>query len=136
VQRRTTTEWMAAALCVGLAIVLAVRVLGPPGEKLGIALQATARWSFLLFWPASCGGALATLFGSRFRALAQRGRDLGLSFASAHLAHVGLVAWFLFSTEKPFPQSSLVFFGVAVFWTYLLALLSIRRLTAMLNPTF
>jgi len=52
------------------------------GEKLGVALRATARWSFLLFWLAYAGGALATLFGPKFQALARRGRDFGLSFAS------------------------------------------------------
>ena len=31
-------------------------------------------------------------------------------------------------------RSPLIFFGVAVFWTYLLALLSIKRLSAMLCP--
>jgi hypothetical protein len=76
-RNRTTTEWMAASLSVALAIVLIVRVGVAPGDRVGMALRATARWSFLLFWLASVGGALATLFGSRFQALARRGRDLG-----------------------------------------------------------
>ena len=133
--RRRTTEWMAAALCAALLIVLAVRLWGPAGDKLGLALRATARWSFLLFWLASCGGALAALFGDRFRRLAEHRRAFGLSFASAHLAHVGLIAWMLLALGATFPRSVLMIFGIAVFWTYLLALLSIRRLSEMLNPT-
>jgi hypothetical protein len=73
---------MAASLGVALAIVLIVRVGVAPGDRVGMALRATARWSFVLFWLASVGGALAPLFGSRFQALARRGRDLGLAFAS------------------------------------------------------
>ena len=77
---------------------------------------------------------MATLFGPRFHALAQRARDFGLSFASAHLAHLGLVAWLFYFSATPFPRAPLILFGVAVFWTYLLALLSIRRVAAKLSP--
>jgi hypothetical protein len=99
-----------------------------------VALRATARWSFLIFWLASAGPALATLFGSRFLPLARRARDFGLAFASAHLAHLGVVAW-IYSTSVVVPlRSSLIFFGIAVFWTYLLAILSWNHLSAKLNP--
>jgi len=98
-------------------------------------LETNARREVLAEAGLMMDSALATLFGSRFRALVQQARNFGLAFASAHLAHLGMVVWMLLSTEKPFPRSSLVFFGVAVFWTYLLALLSVRRLSAMLNPT-
>jgi len=134
-RRPTTTEWMGAALVVPLALVLVIRLGVEPKEQITLALRLTARWSFLWFWLASAGGALATLFGSRFLALAQRGRDFGLAFASAHLVHVGLVALLLYRSTTPFPRPALIFFGIAVFWTYLLALLSIRSLSAMLNPT-
>jgi hypothetical protein len=133
-QKRTTTEWMAAAFTVGLAIVAAVYVGAPHGEKLELALRATARWSFLLFWPASVGSALVALFGLRFQPVAHRARDFGLSYASAHLVHLALVAWLLYSSVKPFPRGSLVFFGIGVFWTYLLALLSNKHMFAMLGP--
>jgi hypothetical protein len=63
---------MAASFLVGLVIVLAIRMGAGPGERVDMALRATARWSFLLFWLASAGSALATLFGSRFQALAHR----------------------------------------------------------------
>jgi hypothetical protein len=131
--RLTTREWMAASFLVGLVIVLVIRTGAPPGERVDMALRATARWSFLLFWPASAGAALATLFGSRFQALAHRARDFGLAFASAHLVHLGVVAW-LYVSEKPPPRSTLIFFGIAAIWTYVLAILSIKRLSARLNP--
>jgi hypothetical protein len=132
---RTTTQWMALSFAVALAIVLVVRLGAAPGERLGTALRATARWSFLLFWPASAGDALATLFGERFKALARRGRDFGLAFASAHVVHLGLVAWLYYSSVKaPVSRSTLIFFGVAALWTYALAILSIQRLSAKLDP--
>jgi hypothetical protein len=125
---------MAAAFSVGLAIVLIARWVEGPGERVSVALRATARWSFLLFWLASAGPALTALFGSRFLPLARRARDFGLAFAAAHLAHLGVVAW-IYSTSVVLPlQSSLIFFGIAVFWTYLLAILSWHRLSARLNP--
>ncbi|MGC1522629.1 MAG: hypothetical protein WA803_13885 [Steroidobacteraceae bacterium] len=130
-RRATTTEWMAGSLAVGLAIVWLARTLGYPVND---ALRATARWSFALFWLASCGGALATIFGARFRALAQRAREFGLAFASAHLAHLGLVAWVLHVAGSTFSRNLLIFLGLGVFWTYFLAILSIRRLTARLDP--
>jgi hypothetical protein len=130
----TTTEWMAGALLTGLAIVLLVRMVATPGGKLGVALQATARWSFILFWLAYTGNALSVLFGARFHALAKRCRDFSLSFASAHLAHLGLVAWMLYTSDTPFPRPALILFGVGAFWVYFLALLSIHRLAAKLDP--
>jgi hypothetical protein len=133
-RRPTTIELMAAAFAVALVIVFLIRLGIVPGEKLENALRATARWSFFWFWPASAGGALAMLFGPRFQGLARRGRDFGLAFASAHLVHVGLVAYLYAFPVNPPPRASLIFFGIGVFWTYLLALLSIKRLAAMLNP--
>ncbi len=132
--KRTTTEWMAASMGVALVIVLVVGLAAAPGERLGTALRATARWSFLLFWLASAGGALASLFGSRFQALARHGRDFGLAFASAHLVHLGLVAFLYYIAVNPPSRSTLIFFGIAAIWTYVLAILSIKRLSARLNP--
>src|SRR5271154_2711182 len=123
----TTAQWMGASFAGALVIFLAIYLGGGHGEKLGLGLRATARWSFLLFWLASAGGALATLFGPRFEALARRARDFGLSFASAHLVHLGLVAWVFYVSGIPFRRSAVVFFGIGVFWVYLLALLSIKR---------
>jgi hypothetical protein len=125
---------MAASFVVALAIVLIARGVAAPGEKVVMALRATARWSFLLFWLASTGSALVTLFGPRFQALARQARNLGLSFASAHLAHLGVVAWIYYSSSSPPEQSTLIFFGIAAVWTYVLAVFSIKRLSATLNP--
>jgi hypothetical protein len=133
-RKGTTTEWMAGALVVALAIVLIVRMVAPPGARVGVALQATARWSFILFWCAYSGNALAVVFGPRFQAIANRCRDLALSYASAHLAHLGLVAWILLTSDAEIGRSEVMIFGVAVFWTYLLAVLSIKRLAAKLDP--
>src|ERR1700685_1012566 len=96
-RKGTTTEWMAAAMGVALAMALIIRLNEGPGERVAMALRATARWSFFLFWLASTGGALTTLFGLRFSNLAARARDFGLAFASAHLVHLGLVAWLYYA---------------------------------------
>jgi hypothetical protein len=125
---------MAASFLVGLVIVFVIRTGAGPGERVALALRATARWSFLLFWLASAGGALTTLFGSRFQALARSARDFGLAFASAHLAHLGVVAWVYYASPDPPARSTLIFFGIAAIWTYVLAILSIKRLSALLNP--
>src|SRR5882724_872182 len=130
----TTREWMVAATVVPLGMVLAIGVAATPGERLAVALRATARWSFLWFSLASTGGALTTLFGARFQALARRARDFGLSFASAHLVHLGLVAWVSYVSLDTPTQSTLIFFGIAAVWTYALAILSIKRLSTRLNP--
>jgi hypothetical protein len=131
-RKGTTIQWMGAAIAVALAIAAAAAIAAPE-HKLSLALRSTARWSFLLFWLASAGGALATLFESRFANLAARARDFGLAFASAHLVHLGLVAWLYYTSMGP-SRFTLILFGIAAFWTYLLALLSIRRVTATLNP--
>jgi hypothetical protein len=133
-RKGTTTEWMAGSLAVALAIVLIARMVAPPGTRVGVALQATARWSFILFWFAYAGNALAVVFGPRFQAIAYRCRDFALSFASAHLAHLGVVAWLLLSNDTPIARTAFSFFGIGVFWTYLLALLSIKSLAAKLDP--
>ncbi len=117
---------MGAAFVVGLAIAVMAYAMAIPTQRLGMALRGTARWSFLWFCLATYGGALTTLFGSRFQALARRGRDFGLAFAAAHSVHVALVVWLLSRSPDPFPRLSLIVFSIGVFWVYLLALLSLR----------
>jgi hypothetical protein len=132
--RPHTVLWMLSAFCAagGLAgLVLAA--LGFDERGTDIALQATARFSFLLFWPAYAGGALATLFGPMFEPLKRHGREFGLAFASAHLIHIALVGW-LIQIGAPPPLGTFVFFGIALLWVYLLALFSIVRLQRMLGP--
>ena len=120
---------MCAAFGVALSLAIAVCAIFGTGERgLFIGLRATARWSFLLFWPAYALGTFPTLFGPRFIPLAANVRKFGLAYASAHLVHAGLITWlYQIATEPPVPRSSLIFFGIGLFWTYLLALLSIDR---------
>jgi hypothetical protein len=130
-----TAEWMGAAFLAGLAIVVAAYTTAVPSHRLGMALRGTARWSFLWFCLATYGGALTALFGSSFRALARRGRDFGLAFASAQSVHVALVVWLLYVSPDPFPRLQLVVFSIGVFWMYVLAVFSLSgTLSAWLGP--
>jgi hypothetical protein len=86
---------------------------------------------------ATVGRALTTLFGHRFRALAAHARDLGLSFASAQLVHLGVVVWvyyyaFVHGTDAP-ARSTLIFFGIGILWTYLIVLMSFSPVAARLD---
>ncbi len=121
----------------GAALTLAVVVLATFGvdEKgTNAALRVTARWSFLLFWLAYSGGPMAMLVGPALQPIARRVREFGLAFASAHLIHVGLVAWLCWIGHVP-DLSTFVFFGTALFWTYLLAVCSISRVRETLGRT-
>jgi hypothetical protein len=113
-----------------LAVIILV-VFGVGERGTVIALRATARWSFLLFWCAYAGGAIAWLW-PRLNELAQRGRELGLSFASAQLVHVGLVFWIIHVATGP--SGAMVFFWIGILCTYLLALFSLPRLRKALDP--
>jgi hypothetical protein len=119
-----------AALCVA-SITLGIRGAGERGTD--AALAATARISFLLFWLSYVGSGMAALFGQTFQPLKVHAREFGLAFASAHLVHVGLVAWLCDIGHTP-DASVFVFFGIALVWTYLLALFSISRLRKSLKP--
>jgi hypothetical protein len=128
--------WMGAAF--GVAVVLAATIVaraGADADSIAEALRLTARWSFLLFWMAYAGGAMAVLFGPVFAPLARRGREFGLAFASAHLVHIGLVVWlYRILHHAPLTGALLVFFMAGIFWTYLLAALSFGRLKEALGP--
>lgn len=133
--RSVTAPWMLTAFAVALVIAgvsLTLRGYGEEGTVLGLKL--TARWSYLWFWWAYTAGAWATLLGPRLRTVAMRARDFGLAFAAAHLVHVALVVWLYQIAEHPPGAHTLEFFGVAVFFTYLLALLSFRRFALWLTP--
>ena len=128
----TTLSCMAAAFLIALALAVIVLVIFGVGERgTAIALRATARWSFLLFWPAYAGGAIAWLW-PRLNGLARHGRELGLAYASAQLVHVGLVLWIIHVATGP--SGAMVFFWVGIFCTYLLALFSVPRLRDALEP--
>ena len=126
--RRSVWVWMAAAFCVALALAIgaiSVAHLVHHG-RISPALEMTARFAFLLFWPAYVGGALASLFGDAFLPLKSYARELGLSFAAALAVHLGLVATLCLAGRPP-PLRTFVIFGAAAGCTYLLALLSVRR---------
>jgi hypothetical protein len=127
---------MGVALLGGLALVFIAESFLSADDRYGVALRWTARWSFVWFCLASMGSALCVLFGPLFKPLASRARDFGLAFASAHSVHVALVAYMLHSATTPFPRSPLILFGVGVFFTYLLALISVSApLRDLLGPS-
>ena len=84
-----TVLWMGAAFAVALALTIAVFAV--KGIDIVQALRLTARWSFLLFWLAYAGGAMATLFGPTLKPIAAHAREFGLAYAAAQLVHLGLV---------------------------------------------
>ena len=99
-----------------------------------LALRLTARWSFVLFWLAYTGGALARLFGPRLDRLARRGRELGLAFASAQLIHIVLVLWLYHIATGP--SGAMTFFWSGTACLYALALSSLPRLRNIFDPQF
>jgi hypothetical protein len=123
--------WMGAAA--GVALATAAIVLGfngPDNKTIRLALELTARWSFLLFFLAYAGNALAVLFG--WAALKGHSREFGLSFAAAHLVHVGLVVWlYQISLRPPLGPGLFWFFAIGLFFTYLLAALSFGGVKAL-----
>jgi hypothetical protein len=133
-----TAIWMGAALCVALALaVIVAATFGTDERGTKLALRVTARWSFLLFWSAYAGGAMAALFGSSFAVLARHRREFGLAFASAHLVHLGLVIWlFRILGRPPNLDGPTVFFGLGMIWVYVLVLLSVARVRDALGSGF
>jgi hypothetical protein len=121
---RKSAIWMGTAFGIGLAIaaaVLAAAGTGNSGTRL--ALEVTARWSFLLFFLAYTGNAIDNLF--HVELLAGRGREFGLAFAAAHLVHAGLIVWLgTILRRVPLSGGLLLFFLIALFATYFLAGLS------------
>ena len=130
-------RWIAASFGLALALAAAVLTLaGTDANSTRLALRLTARWSFLLFWTAYTAGAIATLFGPAWTTLARRGPEFGLAFAAAHLVHIGLVLWlYALLSRPPLSGPPLVFFTVALAWTYLLAALSFGALSETPGPS-
>jgi len=129
----TTAAWMGAAFAAAAAVAAVVlAVFGTAERGTDIALQATARLSFLLFWPAYAGSGLVALLGPAWQPLQRHGRTFGLAFASAHLVHVALVAWLCWIGPVP-ARGTFILFGPALVFIYLLALLSIRSLQQRLG---
>lgn len=107
-------------------------IVGADDQGIHLALLATARLQFLLFWPAYAGGGLAVLFGSAFAPLRRRAREFGLAFAAALAVHLSLVAWLCAIGDVP-PTKTFVLFGAAALCVYCLALFSIGRLQQLLS---
>jgi hypothetical protein len=127
--------WMGAAFCAALAVaVVVLTAFGPRERGTGIALRVTGRLSFLLFWPAYAGAAMAALFGQRFGILAWHGRNFGLAYASAQLPHLGLVVWIGWISHQTVVEAAMPFFAVGIVWTYVLALSSVERLYNAFSP--
>jgi hypothetical protein len=127
------SPWMAAAFLVCLILAATVLAVFGTGENgIALALRVTARWCFLLFWPAYAAGAMGKLFGARFAVLAGYGREFGLAFAAALLVHVGLVLWVIYIAADQ--RSLMIFFWVGVLCTYALALSSSPLLRKALGP--
>ena len=132
-QTRTAT-WIGSAFAAELGLAIAVlAALGAGEHGTDVALQATARFSFILFWLAYTGGALASLARPALTWLKRSARTFGLAFASAHLVHLGLVVWLCWIGAAP-SRTTFLFFGTATIFIYLLALFSIQRLQACLSP--
>ncbi len=121
---RKSAIWMGTAFAFALAIAVMVLVLrGADNSGTRLALELTARWSFLLFWLAYAGNATAQLFG--VRSWAGHSREFGLAFAAAHLVHIGLIVWLgVILGRVPLSGGLLLFFLIALFATYLLMGLS------------
>jgi hypothetical protein len=119
--------WMGAAFVIAAALAMILLITLGAGERgTHVALQVTARWSFLLFWLAYAGSAMERLWGLQLGGLAHRGRELGLAFASAQLVHIGLVLWLVRIAAGP--TGTMLFFWAGILCTYLLALFSLPRL--------
>jgi hypothetical protein len=123
--------WMGTATGIALAVAAIVLGLnGPDNKSVRLALELTARWSFLLFFLAYAGNALSVLFG--WDIIGGRARQFGLSFAAAHLVHVGLVIWLgIIMGRVPLSGGLLLFFLAGLFFTYLLAALSFGGVKAL-----
>ena len=132
--RPSAVVWMAVAFGAALGVAALVLALMGSGERGTVmALRATARLAFLLFWPAYAGSALASLFGPAFQPLRRQARALGLAFAAVMLVHLGLIARLCWIGAAP-GVGVFVFFGIGMAWVYLIALFSIGRLQQALGP--
>jgi hypothetical protein len=126
--------WMAAASGANLALAaIIVASYGSGSDGTILALQATARVTFLWFVAAYTGGALSTLFYPRFQSLRRFGRELGLAFAAALLVHLSLVGWLCWIGKVP-DIGVFEFFGPVAVHTYILAFFSFGNLHTVLGP--
>lgn len=127
--------WMSVAFCAALGLAVAVlTVMGAGDQGISMALRLTGRLSFLFFWPAYAGSAVAFLFGHRFGIISRLGRQSGLAYASAQLVHLGLVGWLVWRSRGPPQDAIMPLFAIGVAWTYILAFSSVQPLQQLFDP--
>jgi hypothetical protein len=125
--------WMGAAFCAAGGLAIAVlAATGTTREGLTLALQSTGRLSFLFFWAAYAGSAVAAQF-PRLDMLRRYRREFGLAFCSAQLVHLGLVVWHACLSHRPAAEAVMPFFAVGIVWTCLLALSSVARVQRLFS---
>jgi hypothetical protein len=136
-QRKSDTgarRWMGVAFCAAVGLAAAVlTVMGTGDQGISMALRLTGRLSFLFFWPAYAGSAVAFLFGRRFGIITRFGREFGLAYASAQLVHLALVGWLVWRSREPAQDSIMPFFAIGIAWTYILAFSSVRPLQQLFD---
>jgi hypothetical protein len=126
--------WMGLAALTALAVAAATLAkAGVSQDGIALALRATARLGFLLFWPSYVAGSLATLFGQRWRFLTRHARVLGMSFVAVLTVHLGLVAWICWLGAAPPPLIFLIF-GVGAACAYTLLLSSFDAVRRAMGP--
>src|SRR5262245_23570039 len=117
------------------AAVLAQLGAGERGTQ--VALQATARLSFVLFfvlfWPAYSAAALAALFGPSFQPLQRRAGEFGRAFAAAHVVHLGVGR--LAQAHRCAAARHIHFFGIATLRTYFACAVLVPRLQQALGAS-
>lgn len=128
--------WISASFLAALATAAAVLALAGTGPKGTIdALRVTARFSFLLFWPAYAGGFFRYLQIPFVTRLGKLRREFGLSFVAAHSVHVGLILWlFYVSARSPVPLKTIIIDGIGIAWMYVLAAFSFDFMRRRLRP--
>jgi hypothetical protein len=127
-------KWIAAGAAGSLLCSAgALCALGANQHGIVAALMLTARWAFLLFWPAYAGSGMVALLGGRLGFLKRYGREFGLAFAAAMLVHVGLIAWLCALGDAPATRT-FVTFGLGLACIYTLALFSLSGLRRRLGP--
>jgi hypothetical protein len=125
--RSTAALWIAGAFSTALVLAAAVLAALAAGERgTHVALQATARLSFVLFWPAYSAAALGALFGPSFQPLQRRCARIWACICSRTPRAPRVVAWLGHIGHAP-SRGSFIFFGIAALCTHLLALFSIAR---------
>jgi hypothetical protein len=138
IRRDRPNLWLWITLSFATAIAVAVAILFKDGvspDGIKAALRASARFSFLLFWGAYAGGLLRKIPLAPAQMLARHRREFGLSFATAHSVHLGLILWlFAISSTAPVSNKIIVVDGIGFGWMYLLVIFSFDFARKHLSP--